>query len=135
MRRQKRTVEHYTQKAIFDYARLYERDLPGLAWMYAIPNAGKRDDNQGAWMRDEGLTAGVVDICLPYPINGYHGLYAEVKTEAGRLTEEQRNFLITMSNRGYLTDIWRSFDQAKLVLLRYVQGAIKRKKEGCNLWG
>jgi hypothetical protein len=127
-------AEHYTQKAIFDFARLYERTYKGLKWMHSIPNAGKRTEAEAIWMRDEGLTAGIADICLPYPINGYHGLYAEVKSHEGRLRQDQREFLAEMAKRGYLTDLWRTFDQAQVVLMRYVQGEISRKKTGCSLW-
>lgn len=126
--------EHYTQKAIFDFARLYERHYPALQWMHSVPNGGKRTEREGIWMRDEGLTKGVSDIFIPFPTFGYHGFYVEVKSTTGRLMKEQQEFLECMAARGYLTDVWRSFDQAQLTLMRYIQGDIQRKKMGCCLW-
>jgi hypothetical protein len=83
--------EHYEQVALFSWLALQEAKYPALACAYAVPNAAKRSPRQGAWMKAEGMKAGVPDVVLPVlrqvwgegpdahiPLV-YGGLYVEMK--------------------------------------------------------
>ena len=80
-------------------------------------------------MRREGLRKGVVDICLPIPRGGFHGLYVECKIHPNVLTVDQSAFLQAMAIVGHYTSVWWTFDQAINELHRYVRGEIVRKVE------
>ena len=44
-----------------------------------MPNGGKRNPAEAARFKAMGVKAGVPDLCLPVPMNGYAGLYIEMK--------------------------------------------------------
>lgn len=89
-----------------------------LAWLHSIPNGGSRGGNkgqrqrEGARMKAEGVKRGVADIFLPLPCGTYHGLYLELKTFKGRLSQEQREFGEYVAEVGYLwvcaTGYWQA---------------------------
>lgn len=78
--------------------------------IFAIPNAGKRSYRLGAYMKAEGLTAGVPDLCIPEPANGYHGLWVEMKTKGGEFRESQQHWQRALRMRGYMSVVCWSFD-------------------------
>lgn len=65
--------EHSEQVSLFRWWKLRYRDHPAL--LFAIPNGGARDRITGKRLKDEGVRAGIPDICLPWPSGGYHGLF------------------------------------------------------------
>lgn len=48
-----------------------------------------------------GLVVGQADLFLSIPLNGYHGLYIEMKSLTGMTSNEQDEFLKDMSLQGY----------------------------------
>ena len=87
-----RSPEHYEQVALFKLAALHAKRYPELALLYAIPNAARRSPRQGAWMKAEGLKAGVPDVHLPIASCGYNGLWIELKVGKNRPTEAQKQW-------------------------------------------
>lgn len=79
----RRNDEHRIQAALFKWSRLASSRYPGLRLMFAIPNGGARDAITGAMLKAEGVKPGVPDIFLPVPVNGFHGLFVEMKTLSG----------------------------------------------------
>ena len=118
--------EHEMQKAIFAWARCYEKQVDGLELMFAIPNGGHRRKSTAARLKAEGVKPGVSDICLPVARGGYHGLFAECKVGKNRLRKNQADFLESMGRQGYFTAVWWTFDQAKSNIVNYLSGAIRR---------
>ena len=114
-------TEHDHQVALFYWSRLMEGQIPELALLYAVPNAGRRTKRQGAWMVAEGLKAGVPDLVLPVARHGYHGLYIELKTERGRLTPEQKAWLKALYDQGYLAVMCRGWEDARDLILCYLE--------------
>lgn len=51
--------EHELQKDVCWHLRM--RAKPNVSW-FAVPNASRRSPRQGAWMKAEGLRAGVADL-------------------------------------------------------------------------
>lgn len=113
-------TEHSLQTSIFEWA-AHRKDLPELSLMYAIPNGGLRHKAVAAKLKREGVKPGVPDICLPLPCRGrFHGLYLELKTPKGKLSDEQRDWLAALSSRGYKTVIGTTFEAITQGLEEYV---------------
>ena len=100
-----RDLEHHDQVALFRWAAWNLARYPELEWMYAVPNAAKRSPRQGAYMKAEGLKAGVPDICLPVARGGYNGLYIEMKIKGNKPTEKQLEWHVALREQGYRVEV------------------------------
>ena len=131
-----RHLEHYEQAAVIEWAELMSKKEPRLKMLFAIPNAARRSPRQGAWMKAEGMKAGVPDLCLPVPVNHpcdkddafpdavlhYNGLFIEMKSDKGKPTPEQQWWLFTLqSTYGYKTEVCHSADEAIHVIKEYLR--------------
>jgi hypothetical protein len=97
------------------------RDVyPVLKLLYAVPNGGERNLRVARKLKAEGVMAGVADLCLPAARRGYHGLYLEMKSESGVATEEQKEFLRSVSEEGYCAVIAQGADEARETLEWYI---------------
>jgi hypothetical protein len=85
-----------------------------------VPNGGRRDIITGANLKQQGLRAGIPDLCLPVPRGQYHGLYLELKSADGRLQKNQRMWLDELSAQGYKTATAYSFAEARQVIENYL---------------
>jgi len=59
-----------------------------------------------------GMVVGQADLFLALPRVNSHGLYIEMKSEVGKISPEQREFLDDMSSQGYITMVANGADQA-----------------------
>lgn len=58
-----------------------------------------------------GVKKGVPDLSLPVPRGRYHGLYIEMKNDAGRASQEQKWWGERLTEQGYRWEVchgWRS---------------------------
>lgn len=97
-------------------------DVPEVM-LFAIPNAGKRGPVLGRIMKREGMRAGVSDLFLacPNPF-GYHGLFIEMKTPDGAMSEAQKYFQSKATVKGYAAFACYDFDQAVNLITKYLKG-------------
>ena len=129
-------LEHYEQASVVEWAIRQEHKYPDLKMLFAIPNAARRSLRQGAWMKAEGMKAGVPDLCLPVPVDHpcdkdgafpdavlhYNGLFIEMKSDKGKPTPEQQWWLFTLeATYGYKTEICHSADEAIKVIKCYLR--------------
>jgi len=70
--------------------------------LFAIPNGGKRDYLVGAWLKSEGVRAGVSDLFLMIPRGQYHGCFIEMKADDGDERANQQQFIELAIEQGYL---------------------------------
>jgi hypothetical protein len=119
----RRNEEHQIQTAIIRWARLNENRIPALRWLYAVPSGGHRHVAVAVKLKAEGVRRGIPDLFLPYPANGLHGLYVEVKTDKGRLTPEQAEFMAYAIERGYGYKVVRSCQEFGDAVCGYVGAA------------
>ena len=69
------------------------------------------------------MKPGVPDICLPVPKGRYHALYIEMKRpKGGRVSEAQTWWIDKLNKAGNLAVVCHGFDEAKAIILGYVQG-------------
>lgn len=143
-------TEHAHQRALF--ARIAEYcNSPGigtkqqkyyLKLLFAIPNGGERHAAVAGKMKAEGAKAGVWDLFLPVPDyvrdnSGYtvwHGLYIEMK-EPGRrnhanggLSDKQIDFGKAMDAQGYALAVCYTYEEAFVVLMKYLEGKHERAR-------
>lgn len=113
--------------------RTLKRDKPGcirvpddrLRWLHSIPNSGHGRQGQGGAIRGnrmkvEGLKKGVADVFLPLPSGAFHGLYIELKTFKGRLSEEQKEFASYAASVGYHWTVATGYWEAIHSILMYL---------------
>lgn len=92
------------------------------AMIFAIPNGGQRNVIVAKRMKDEGVTRGIPDLCIPYPSKGFHGLYIEMKAgKRGKVSPEQAQVMNTLNALGYYCAVCRDFDEFKTEVDRYMR--------------
>ena len=90
--------------------------------IFAVPNAARRSPRQGAWMKAEGLRAGIPDLQLDVARSGFHGLRIELKAGKNQESEEQTKVLASLRRRGYKTMTCYSADAAIDEIQDYLDG-------------
>ena len=85
---------------------------PMLNMLHCSLNGVKLSGTQAKIAKGQGMLSGVPDLFLPVPKNGYHGLFIEMKSEKGRVTENQHWFLTNADSVGYKTVICYSAKEA-----------------------
>ena len=109
-------TESQEQKSLFKWWRVYSRHAPHLV-MYHIPNGGRRDAITGARLKAEGVVAGVPDIFLAVPRQGFHGLYVELKRQKGGSLE---------SSQEYRVEVCMGWWEAREAIENYLTGEIPK---------
>lgn len=75
-------------------------------------NEGKRTTFERFKAKLLGIKSGVSDIIILDSSSGYNGMAMEVKSEKGKLTENQKNFLEQCEKRNYYTCVVYSLEEA-----------------------
>ena len=93
------------QEALFEWAQYQLWHMPELEYMFHVPNGGKREKATAVALKRQGVKAGVPDIVLPVPRDGYHGLYIELKAGKNKPTQNQKRWLKFLQEQGYYTAV------------------------------
>lgn len=117
-RRSEGPSEHQIQKAVFQWLRTVHPKVVA----YAIPNAARRSAAQAAYLKAEGLRAGMPDIVIAKACGGFHGLYIELKTKTGRLSDVQKETLFDLAREKYACAVSRSVDETIELITTYLEG-------------
>lgn len=99
--------EDQIQAAIVEWIRTV---APG-ALVFAVPNGGLRTKAEAARLKWTGVLAGVPDLIVLAPVGRVFAL--EVKTEVGRLSENQREIFDCLVAIGVQRAIVRSIDDVR----------------------
>ena len=95
--------------------------------MYHIPNGGRRDAITGARLKAEGVVAGVPDIFLAVPRQGFHGLYVELKRQkGGSLESSQEDIIARLRQAGYRVEVCMGWWEAREAIENYLTGEIPK---------
>lgn len=117
-------TEAEEQEAVFEWAEWQLGRYPELALLHHIPNGGSRHPAEARRLKAQGVKPGVPDLCLPVARGGYHGLYIELKrSRGGRLSNDQRDWLASLSDAGYLAVVAHGHEEAERVLAGYLEEA------------
>jgi hypothetical protein len=108
--------EHNHQKIVIAAIR---RDFPDLI-IFAIPNAGTASPQRGAWLKAEGLLAGVPDLMVARAAQGFLGLFVEMKTLTGYASKEQKAMIARLQAEGYRCEVCKGYEAALAVIRSYL---------------
>lgn len=75
---------------------------------------------QMAVLKSCGLVIGQADLFLSIPKHGYHGLYIEMKSLSGKISDDQKEFLEEMRKLGYGAAVCFGADAAILTIRNYM---------------
>ncbi|MFY3456953.1 VRR-NUC domain-containing protein [Achromobacter xylosoxidans] len=112
--------EDVIQAQVITWAKRQVKVYPELARLFHVPNGGQRNATVAAKLQGQGVKPGVPDLCLPVPRFGCPGLWIEMKTQEGRVSAHQKDWIAYLRKAGYRVEICRSFDEARDVLLGYL---------------
>lgn len=125
-KRPRRDEEHNEQVVFFNRVRAMAENDKRYAMAarrtHAIPNGGGRSKAEGGRLKAEGVTAGVSDVFVAYPVGQWHGLYIEMKSLTGRPSREQKDWIRDSTELGYFAVCARGADEAWEVWQAYVAG-------------
>ena len=116
----RRRSEATEQEALITWCRIFENRYPELKMIYHIPNGGSRNQLEAANLKRQGVKAGVPDLCLPVPKEGYHGLYIEMKYGKNKPTDNQEEWLESLRQNGYKTAVCYGADEARETIKQYI---------------
>jgi hypothetical protein len=117
-RRTHRFPEYEEQKMLFNWAEKHVVQVPEIANLFAIPNAGgysggyKANVIRAKRLKAMGVKAGVLDTFLAVARHGFHGLFMEFKApgEIAETSPDQEAWIQAFQSHGYLVrvvDNWR----------------------------
>jgi hypothetical protein len=89
-------------------------------WFHSVPNGERRDPITAARLKVTGVKSGVADTFLPEPRGIYHGLYIELKTPTGRLSDKQKEFIAAMRKRGYCVVVLDNLEAFQALITDYL---------------
>ena len=79
----------------------------------------------------QGMVKGEADLFFAVPSIRFHGLFVEMKAETGgKVSEEQRGYLDTMSLLGYQAKVTAGAEAAKEVISNYMEDAFILHEHG-----
>lgn len=109
-RKKRDNAESRMQQAVIKWWALKHKEF-GVpeCLLFAIPNGARRDKVVGAILKKEGVRAGACDLFLAVPRYAYHGLFLELKTEHGVVSDPQEEFMNHANAFGYLSVVCRRF--------------------------
>ena len=108
-------TESQEQKQLIQWC----RTDPRFQYLFHIPNESIGGQGWIVRNRQMGVRAGVPDLFYPVPMHGYHGLFIEMKTKTGRVSQEQTKWLTALEQLGYRCIIAHGWEEAKEALIQY----------------
>ena len=113
-------TEHDEQKTVISWRNQMLNMEPRLAMLIAIPNAAKRSYRLASYMKSEGLAKGFPDLALLCKNDLYAGLFIEMKTQRGKPTSEQLEWLCALRNHGYAAIVCYGADETIRIIKTYL---------------
>lgn len=108
------------QMAVMEWAAYNVGKYPCLERLYHTPNGGSRNIREAAKLKRMGVKPGVPDLFLPYPCGGHSGLWLEMKTDKGRPTQEQRDWIEYLRSVGYRAYVCHGAGEAINAIEAYI---------------
>ena len=126
-------TEQDEQIAVITWAAYNRGKWPMLERLYHTPNGGYRNAAEAVQLKRMGVRPGVPDLFLPYPAGGFHGLWLEMKTDTGRPTVCQRDWIEYLRSVGYAAYICLGAGEAINAIETYLAAEGKQDAGPCRL--
>lgn len=120
--------EDEEQQKVIQWAELMSNAYPDLQMLYHVPNGGSRNRAEAGKLKRMGVRAGVPDLVLPVPRNGYAGLYIELKVGENRPSKNQKNWLEKLALHGYKALVCYGGNEAIAILEQYIKSPKTRMR-------
>lgn len=89
--------------------------------LFAVPNGGHRHISEAKRLKAEGVRPGVADLMLSIPGKNNHGLYIEMKTSKGKMSDEQKEFARAVIKQGYRYVVCRKYSNFQELINRHIR--------------
>ena len=123
LKRKRKSIEHIDQVKVVQHFRAFYPDII----IAAIPNGGDRTASERVRLHSEGVLAGMPDLCVLEPKNGFHALFVEMKTKAGVVSNKQSSVGLQLNAKGYKAVVARSAAEAIKTIEDYLNGQTKEE--------
>ena len=118
IKRKRKSIEHIDQVKVVQHIRAFYPDCI----IAAIPNGGDRSPQERVRLHSEGVLAGMPDLCVLEPKNGFYALFVEMKTKAGVVSAKQSAVGLQLNAKGYRSVVARSANEAIKTIEEYLNG-------------
>jgi hypothetical protein len=88
---------------------------------FHVPNGGKRNAREGAKFKRMGVLAGVPDVLILEPKQGFNGFAVELKVKGGKLSKNQKDRLKEFAACNWKILVCYSFDEFEHHLNEYLK--------------
>lgn len=105
---------------VWSHKRAVRELMPALRWLHHSPNGEKRDIRTGNKLKALGVKPGFPDLILPARAGDSPGLIIEMKSDTGRASDAQKEWIEHFKAQGWETAIARSSSEARTILCEYL---------------
>jgi hypothetical protein len=118
-------LEHLIQCRVIEWRDYMMNQDDRLRNLFAIPNGGLRNKTVAKKLKAEGVVAGIPDLFLAWP--QFHcrppiaGLFIEIKTPKGKLSEAQNERHKNLRRGGYQVEVCRSAEETIELIKDYLK--------------
>lgn len=116
--------EAQEQEALIEWANMTRNKFPMLFRLFHIANGGSRHPAEAVHLKKQGVKPGVPDLFLPWPVKPFHGLWVEMKSQTGRVSPLQVEWIEWLRSAGYAAFVCMGFYAAQDCILSYLKGQI-----------
>lgn len=95
-------------------------DFLGLKYVHIV-NEGLRSERTGYMLKQIGMQRGFPDLFILKACGNYHGLAIEMKSQNGRATKEQKQWIATLNALGYYAKVCKGYDEARKTIEEYLK--------------
>ena len=128
----RKSIEHSEQVKLVAYIRAFHPDII----VAAIPNGGNRSSSERLRLAHEGVLAGMPDLCVLEPLNGFHGLFVEMKTKIGVVSHKQSALSKQLNDKGYLCLIadqqMKELNSSRIISGLWIIKATRKRLTNCQ---
>lgn len=119
----RQAIEFHHQCALVSW---FNQSCPKLSdLLISQPNGGYRNTIEAFNIKRSGGKAGIPDLFLAIPRNGFSGLWIELKSPMDsktkpKVSESQKKYIQLLNEIGYRAVVCYGWDQARLEIMDYL---------------